>query len=66
MIDDHLDRTFHERTLHLSIYNVTPKQGKRAEQREIHRHFVRTSDGAIIEAFEGAESMVSTQANKSR
>lgn len=58
LIDDHVDRTFHDRTLHLSIYNVTPRLGKRPEQRDIYRHFVRTSDGTIIEAFEAAESMV--------
>jgi len=54
LLDDHMDRSFHERTLHLSIYNVTPRTGKnRPEQRDIFRHFVRTPDGALIEAFEG-------------
>lgn len=57
LIDDHMDRSFHERTLHLSIYNVTPRHGKRPEQRDIFRHFVRTSDGAIIEAFEACDSL---------
>jgi len=57
LIDDHMDRSFHERTLHLSIYNVTPRYGKRPEQRDIFRHFVRTSDGAIIEAFEACDSL---------
>lgn len=57
IIDDHLDRSFHDRTLHLSIYNVTPKLGKRPEARDIFRHFVRTSDGGLIEAFEAADSL---------
>jgi hypothetical protein len=56
IIDDHLDASFHDRTLHLSIYNVTPRQGKRPEQRDIFRHFIRSSDGALIEAFDAAES----------
>jgi len=57
LISDHLDRHYHDCTLHLSIYNVTPKQGKRAEQHEIFRHFIRTNDGAIMEAIQGAEDM---------
>jgi hypothetical protein len=44
-------------TLHLSIYNVTPRLGKKPEQRDIYRHFLRTPDGALIEAFENVESL---------
>jgi hypothetical protein len=54
---DHLDPKYCEVMLHISIYNVTPKQGKKGEQRELYRHFVRDHQGRIIEAFDSVEAL---------
>ncbi len=56
-VRDHRDPNYLDRMIHYSIYNVTPKQGKKPEQRELYRHFVRDSTGAIIEAFDSVESL---------
>lgn len=46
VLSDPLDAGFEEKTAHVAIYNV-----ELDGQRQLHRHFLRSSDGAVLELF---------------
>jgi hypothetical protein len=52
VMKDHMDPTFVESTVHLALYTQSI-----SGERELFRHFVRRSDGAIIELFDSVETL---------
>lgn len=54
-LKDHTDPTFQDVTLHLVIYNILPAKGKKKEERQVYRRFVRKHDGSILELFDNGD-----------
>jgi hypothetical protein len=53
-VRDHVDPDFVDETMHLSLYNVEKGSSEleMLEGRFLHRHFIRKSDGTILELIE--------------